>query len=132
MSVTVKLDTDGPRDPAYTREVSSALAECVRVLNHLTRDHGALADPADADRLIGDLASAVIDLPQLFEQVTHWFAAEQQAGNLVVASGSHVTPGAATSRIAVALREAYHAAPDLWGHLQRAASVASDLARSDP
>lgn len=56
-------------------------AEAVRLLNHFTRDHDAVTEPADAYAVVGRVELLVQRLPQLLEQlsdlVDRWHAAGQ-------------------------------------------------------
>ena len=82
------INPDGPADPLYVLELAEAFAEITRALNHLTRHHSALGEPADADQLLRYLETAASRLPQLLEQVSGWLAAEEAAGRIRMADGS--------------------------------------------
>jgi len=134
VSYTVTLNTDGPCEPLYVLEVAEAVAEGVRVLNHLTRDHAALGGPSDADTLIRALASAVDRLPQLLDQVSGWLKREQEAGRIAVAdpdSGGFVFPDVAVRAARLRLAAAKPVAEGLAGALDLVASVTTDLARRE-
>ncbi len=129
MTVVITLNTDGPREPGYVLEVAEGLAESVRVLNHLTRDHAALEYPSEADRLIRELSSAAARLPQLLEQVARWLADEDAAGRIEVPSGEWAgLPGTAVTALQVRLDAARAAAMALSADLDHAAHVTAALA----
>ena len=126
---TVALNVDGPRDPRYVLEVAEAFAECVRVANHLTRDHAALEYPAEADTLIRYLSSAAAMLPQLLGQVGSWLEAEHAAGRVRAVAGEYKgRPDAAVSVARLRLDVARGTAAALRQELDNAASVTIDLA----
>jgi hypothetical protein len=102
MTETVRLSPGGPHSPDYTREVASAVAEAIRVLNHATLSYfgEALAFPADADAVIGSLGAAPQRLPQLLDQVRGWLASELTAGRLQVDYGSYADDPAAAVQAA--------------------------------
>jgi len=110
MTETIRLSSDGPHSPDYTREVAAAVAEAVRVLNHATTfGHigDALAFPADADAVLGSLSTAAQRLPQLLDQLRDWLVGELAAGRLRVGHGPHAgDPAAATEAAARKLRDA--------------------------
>ena len=103
MSINVVLNPDAPPDHPYVLEVAEALAEAVRVLNHQTL-HEALESPEDADVVVSALATMANRLPQLLDQVGHWFDAEAQAGHLEVTSGKFAgRPGAVANAVRILL-----------------------------
>ena len=129
---SISLNTAGPRDPRYVLEVAKALAECARVLNHLTRDHGALQYPSEADRLIRVIASAASRLPQLLGQVGAWLGAEQDAGRIRVPEGPfRGLPASAVIEARNCMDEAAGLAERLQEALGAAASVTASLAAPD-
>lgn len=84
------LNTDGPDTPEYIKQVARHFAEAVRVLNHLTLAHrapGTLRQPADADYVLVEVATAIERLPQLLEQMGAWFDNELAVGGLEVKYG---------------------------------------------
>ena len=130
--MNLDLNIDGPRDPDYVLEVAEAFAEAARVMNHLTRDHGALQYPSEADRLIRDVSLAVSRLPQLLEQVAGWLEAEQAAGRITMASGSPYLSSSFAAEVArMKLEQAQAHARILQQALDAAASVTSDMAGVD-
>ena len=129
MAIVITLNTDGPCDPGYVLEVAEGIAEGVKVLNHLTRDHAALEYPSEADRLIRELASAAARLPQLLGQVSAWLSAEQEAGRIIVTYGDYAgQPARAVATAAIRLDEAEAYAGNLQVVLGMAASVTSTMA----
>lgn len=75
--------TDGPHSPAYTQQVASALARCVRVLNHATHPgNDGLQYPGDVYALLGDLYTATGGLPQVFEQLADFLQSQAEGGRL--------------------------------------------------
>ena len=126
---TVALNIGGPRDPRYVLEVAEAFAECIRVLNHLTRDHAALEYPAEADTLIRYLSRAAAMLPQLLGQVGAWLEQEDAAGRITVPAGEYRgNPLLAVASARLRLDMAVGAAAALRMELDNAAAVTTDLA----
>lgn len=130
MTMTVNLNTDGPRDPLYALEVAEALAESVRVLNHLTRDPAALEYPHEVDSLIRDVSLAVGRLPQLLQQAGGRLKAMSAAGILRVVSDDYLqtTPDTAVVRARVSLDEARALLEAAQAAIEAAALVTSGLA----
>jgi hypothetical protein len=129
MSIIVTLNVDGPRDPGYVLEVAEAVPEAVRVINHLTRDHAALREPAEVDRLLRYLESAADRHDQLLSQIISWLEEEQAAGGVRVTGGEYRdNPAGAITRIRARLDTAKFAAEMLRAALDDAAMVTSDLA----
>lgn len=126
MSYNVTLNVDGPRDPQYVLEVAEAAAQCVRVLNHLTRDHAALEYPAEADTLIRYLSSAAARLPQLLVQVGAWLEQEAADGRIRVIRGED--PVTVVIAAQLRLERAAQIAAELQEALDFAASVTTGLA----
>jgi hypothetical protein len=77
----VMLNTDVPHSPDSTREVGEAFAESVRVLNYATGGPG-LEYAGDVYDLLGCLKVGVQRLPQLFDQLARFLAAELEAGRV--------------------------------------------------
>lgn len=128
MPVTVTLDIDGPRNPEYTLAVAEAVAEGVRVLNHLTRSHDSIACPSEADRFIREIATTAARLPQLLGQVAAWLACEDEAGRIEIPSGENAgNPLLATVTACGHLEAAGAAASVLRKALDSAASVTSTM-----
>jgi hypothetical protein len=126
----IRLSPGGPHSPDYTREVASAVAEAVRVLNHATLSHigESLAYPADADAVTGSLAIAAQRLPQLLDQLRGWLASELTAGRLQVNHGPHAdNPAAAVQAASLQLGNASAAASQLYLALRDAATVTSTI-----
>jgi hypothetical protein len=128
--VNVILDIDGPRDHEYVLEVAEALAESVRVLNHLTRDHGSIRYPSEADVVIRHLAAAASRWPQLLSQIGGWLAAEQQAARIEMARGTGHEGRPAVAVIAAGrlLDEAAGYARQVQAALDDAAHLTNDMA----
>lgn len=128
MSITVVLNIDGPREPGYVLEVAEAVAQAVRVLNHLTRSHDSLRHPHEADALLRYLESAAAGHQQLLGQIAGWWEEEQHAGRIRVADGRFTgDPVAAVAEIRARLRAAGWAAETLRAALGGATSVTHDL-----
>jgi hypothetical protein len=128
--VTIRLSPDGPHSPEYTRQVASAAAEAVRVLNHATLNHPgqALAFPADADAVIGSISTAAQRLPQLLDQLREWLTGELTAGRLQVSYGPHAgSPAAAVGTAGQRLRYASAIASRLHLALKDAAETTSKI-----
>lgn len=100
MSETVTLSTGGPHSPAYTRQVASAAAEAIRVLNHATLNHAdeALANPSDIDAVIEALAVAHARLLQLYNQLTERLREWIAEGRLEIGHGQFRNDPAAAVR----------------------------------
>jgi hypothetical protein len=133
MSMTITVSTNGPRDPQYVLELAEGLAESVRVLCHLTRDHGALEYPSEADRLIREVSSAVHRLDQLLAQAGGWLERERREGRIGVTGGPFTgDPGLAAVRARLSLDEARACLTPAVTALDAAASVTSCMeARED-
>ena len=129
MTVVITLNTDGPREPGYVLEVAEGLAESVRTLNHLTRDHEALEYPSEVDRLLREVTSAVSRLDQLLAQAGNWLEAERREGRIKAAGGPYEgKPGTAVVAVKISLDEARECLAQAVTALEAAASVTSTLA----
>jgi len=129
---SVSLNIDGPRDPQYVLELAEAFSGCVRVLNHLTRDHGALQYPSEADRLVREVALAVSRLPQLLGQAGAWLEAERAAGRILVPSGTFAgDPDLAVVTARLRLDEAAAYLAEAERALSAAAAVTAGLAAAE-
>jgi len=71
-------------------------AEAVRLLNHLTRDHDVLDDPAEAYAVVGSLELLVQRLPQLLRQLSHLIDSSHAAGQLAADTGQPAQLAAVT------------------------------------
>ena len=126
---SVTLNASAPPGPDYVLEVAQAFAECVRVMNHATRDHAALEYPHEGDQFLRYLESAVSRLPQLLDQIASWYEREAAEGNLKVASGDwEGVPGMAVVALRVWMDAARMGAEHLAADLGSAARVTTDLA----
>ena len=125
----IELHTDGPRTPEYALEVAAAIAESVRVINHVTLfPPGAIGCPQDAEKLICEIATAARRLPQFLGQVAEWLVREHDAGRLEVPGGEFAgNPAMAAGAVKVLLEDAQALAADLHEVLAAAASVASGI-----
>jgi len=131
MSYSVTLTTEGPCDPLYVLEVAEAIAEAVKVLNHLTRHHEALGEPSDADRVIRELSSAVARLPQLTSQIAAWIRTEHAAGTITLA-GDYENPDASILAAAYFLEKpAAMMAGLLQAEFDNASAITSDMEVQD-
>ena len=129
MTIVITLNADGPREPGYVLEVAEGVAEGVRVLCHLTRDHEALQYPSEADRLLRDISCAVSRLDQLLAQAGGWLDAERREGRITVTGGPYAgRPGSAVVAAKAALDEARKRLAQGVTALEIAASVTSCLA----
>ena len=119
--------TGGPHDDATITALAQITAEAVRVLNHATRDPGAITEPATTYAVTANLAAAVYALPQLCGQLTGWLDREAGAGRLACDDNRPVqtAAGAVRSR----LRTAAVLAAELGAALAAAQAVASHLKR---
>ena len=127
--MNIVLDIDGPRDHEYVLEVAEALAECPRVLNHLTMSHGAIRYAAEADTVIRFLAATASRLPQLLGQLAQWLAAEQAQGRLETHGGDYATlPAMAQAAVSAYLEEASVLAVQMQQALDAAARITNDMA----
>jgi hypothetical protein len=130
--VNIDLSTSAPPSPERTRHLAETMAEIMRVLNHQTLHHEAFGEPADVDRLIREVSSAVSRIPQLIHQAGAWLKREQDEGRIEVAAGTSYASALAAVRSAVLrLGAADPAAEDLAEVLTHAASVTTDLARRE-
>jgi hypothetical protein len=123
------LRLDNPESPDRTRLLGGILAEAVRALNYATLgDVPGLEFPADADALLGNLALAVMRLPQLLGQVVAWLQDQNAAGRVEVRHGEHRgDPIGAVAVTGVALMDACHAAGQLQAALDAARKVTATL-----
>jgi hypothetical protein len=121
--------THGPRYDQATIALAEITAEAIRVLNHATRDPGAITEPATLYAVIANLAAAVYALPQLCGQLTGWLDREAPAGRLACNDDRplQTAVGAARSR----LRTAAVLAAELGAALAAAQAVAGHLKRPD-
>jgi hypothetical protein len=131
MTERIELRTDGPHSPEYTRQVASALAECVRVLNHATLSHevgSALKYPSHVDYVLVELASMALRLPQLCEQIATWLAGQHAAGRIAVTYGTYEgRPGAAGMAAEAHLDDAKQAAGEMYEALNAARQLTSAM-----
>ncbi len=126
---SVTLNASAPPGPDYVLEVAQAFAECVRVMNHATRDHAALEYPHEGDQFLRYLESAVSRLPQLLDQIASWYEREAADGKLTVAGGDwEGMPGMAVVALRMRMDAARVEAEQLAADLGSAARVTTDLA----
>lgn len=92
-------------------ELAATTAEAVRQLNHLTLVPRALSGPAELDRIVAELATMAVRLPQLLRQLGSWLEAEQLAGR--IRSDNSTDPTRIVARAATQLAAAGHAAHEL-------------------
>ena len=124
----IDLSTDTAPSPERTLQLAETFAELARVLNHQTRHHEALRNPADADRLIRELSTAAARLPQLLRQVTAWLNAEYEEGRIRMADGADPEAAYAVLGAGTQLEVASEYATMLSGALDRAARITCDMA----
>ncbi|MDQ2708350.1 MAG: hypothetical protein M3Z25_12220 [Actinomycetota bacterium] len=70
-----------PAEPGVLN-LGEQAAEAIRELNHRTRHHDALADPAELSWLLADLAATANRLPQLLDQLRTWLHHEHDTDRL--------------------------------------------------
>lgn len=70
-----------PAEPAV-RHLGEQAAAAIRELNHRTRHHDTLADPAELSWLLADLAATAHRLPQLLDQLRAWLHHEHDTNSL--------------------------------------------------
>jgi hypothetical protein len=125
----IDLSTGAPPAPERTRQLAETFAEIVRVMNHATMDHAALGSPADADRVLREIASAASRLPQLLDQMARWLGREDDAERITVPSGEYRgNPLLAVATARALLEDASATAARLGEELEYAARVTSGLA----
>jgi hypothetical protein len=131
MSETITLSTLGPHSPAYTREVASAMAECVRVLNYASGSGAqtAIVYPAAVYDVLGSLYTATARMPQLLSQLIIWLERAAEAGRL--ADDRHRDPGAAVSGAQAAAARAEVALGSLTAALEAAQQEIAFLSAAD-
>ncbi len=120
----ISLNPGAPRSPDYTRAVSAAIPEAVRVLNHATIDRpgDALRWPSTADAVIRDLGLFAQRLPQFLDQIREWLMDEYSAGRV-----EGVNARAALAVAGARLRDAAAIAARLENALANAAVATSTL-----
>ncbi len=127
--MNITLDIDGPRDPGYVLEAAEAASQAIRVLCHLTRDHGSLRSPAQADRLLRYLEAAAAGYRQLLGQVSAWLEEEQSAGRIEMHGGRFGgRPDLAQAAVTLCLDAAEHAADQVRYEIHTAAGITTDMA----
>ena len=125
----VIMNPNAPPDAGYLLDVAKAFAEAPRVMNHQTRHHEALEDPADGNQLVGCLDSAAERLPQLLDQVASWYEREAAAGRLKVPGGDRAgSPAMAVIAVRMRADAARVSAEQLQSDLASLARVTSTLA----
>jgi hypothetical protein len=86
--LTVELDArlNGPHDDDHTSAAADLAAEAVRFLNYATGSHApaGLTFPSTVYSIAGNLGMAADRMPQLFDQLSRWLAAEDAAGMLAM------------------------------------------------
>jgi hypothetical protein len=131
VSETITLSTLGPHSPAYTRQVASAMAECVRVLNYASGSGAqmAIVYPATVYDVLGALYTATARMPQLLSQLIGWLEAVTEAGG--VADDRHRDPAAAVSGMRDAAARAQAALDSLTAALDAAQQEIAFLRAAD-
>ena len=118
--------TGGPHDDDTITALAQITAEAVRALNHATFPSAGPSEPATANRVLGELATAAHRLPQLCSQLARWLDTENTAGRLAHDSGS--LPDA-LYRVLARLDEATRWAALLGGALNEAQQATAGLYR---
>lgn len=122
------LSTGTPSSPERTLQLAEAMAEIVRTLNHQTRHHEALRYPSDADRLLREIETAAMRLPQLLDQIGSWVVTEVDAARIEITDGEwEGNLGGAVTALRIRLDTARGDAEALSADLKRAASVTSTM-----
>jgi len=110
--------------------------QTIRDLNHLTRFHDALTEPADLNRLLAELAAMTNGLPQLLSQLNRWLVHEHDASQL--RTDTNTNPCELVSAAATELTRAGHAAHHLatvldtaHEHLAHLATTRTDQQRTE-
>jgi hypothetical protein len=97
---------DGPHADEHTADAADLAAEAIRYLNYATGSHSpaGLVFPATVYLIAGRLGMAADRMPQLFDQLSHWLAAEDAAGHLGMDDHSPAAAAVAdaAARLAVA------------------------------
>ena len=131
-TVNLDLSTDAPPCPERTLQLAEAFAEVTRVLNHQTRHHEALRYPAEADRFLREVTSAVSRLDQLLAQAGGWLEAEREAGRIEVTGGPFGgDPGMAVVRGRLSLDQARVHLSEAVTALEAATSVTWCMAAAE-
>lgn len=126
MAEQVELRTGGPHSPDYTRDLGDTLIEAVRCLNYATLgDAPGLRHPADADRLLRDITTALDRMPQLVEQVRKWLRAQSHAGR--IGHDQHADPVEAVTQADAYLLDAASALDMVAGCLRGATARTSHM-----
>jgi len=122
-----RLDIIGPHGDDYTRHVSDALAECVRVLNHATQLQADTTDPATVHHVLGSLHDAVARMDQLLDQLTRRLADLHAAGQVAHDNGDADSAAHAVSSAAGSLGHARTVIASVSGNLAAAHAATSGL-----
>ena len=120
--------TGGPHDDDTIIALATITAEAIRALNHATLGPAALAEPATAYRVLGELTTAVHRLPQLLSQLTQWLTNEY-TGNRLAHDGE--LPDAVARAVASLDHDAAPHAAGLAAALDRAHQTTAGLYRAD-
>jgi hypothetical protein len=121
--------TGGPYRDQATIALAEITAEAVRVLNHATRDPGAITEPATLYAVTGNLATLADRLPQLCDQLADWLARESAGGRLADDRGQPVLAAVEPARFQLAA--AAGLAGELGAALGAAQAAAARLKRLD-
>lgn len=117
------LTTTAPCTGEYTVQVAEGLAECVRVLNHLSLSDDAFPDPQTVYAVLGSLRAAA-ELDQLLQQIARRLEAMARLDRLGDDRGN---PWASVLAVGGALGSARTAASALAGSLHRAHNSTATL-----
>ena len=112
-------------DPGVLKLAEHA-AQAIRELNHRTRDHDAIADPAEICWLLADLAALAYRLPQLLDQLGRWLHLEHDAAPL--RADNDTDPGELVGLAAAQLTRANQCAHHLADTIDKAHQHAAHLA----
>jgi hypothetical protein len=107
-------------------DLAEHATQTVRDLNHLTRFHDAITEPADLSRLLAELAAITSGLPQLLRQLHRWLSHEHDTQQL--GADTHTDPGEYVNAAAAELTHAGQAARHLTATLDTAHEHLAHLA----
>lgn len=113
-------------------QVADEIAEAVRTLNYMTGAGRSveLEYPGDLYSVVAELKIAAQRMPQLFDQMGRWLAAEHRAGRVAHDRGQD--PSEYVDAVADALRRAGEDATTLAASLDTAHEMSSGLKANDP
>lgn len=124
--MNVDLCIDGPHGSEYSREVASAAAQAIRVLNHATiAGAPGLTYASDVDAIVGSLHSTAAGMEQLLRQLGVFLARLGADGRLGDDAGK--APAERLRMARLALDVSAMTVSQLEGQLARAARETSHM-----